>query len=267
VALNLAQAALDQSGALRRLGQWWKFGPLLPVRIVLRQFAASLSNGLDRGRAKHLWDFLEIELQRLGLPHETAAVLRQAALSSGALFLFDGLDECRDRNTRARVLDAVAEFARTAGSRCRFLLTSRPYAWQDFLSPEASAGQPRAEAAAVLAELPHSYRLANFDSDQIQTFIRRWYQTVQAAGWLGEADAKDKAANLQQAVRRPDLAVLARNPLLLTLMATLHSNRTRLPDDRADLDHEVVELLLQRNRPAKPLCPQQRWTAWIVSEG
>jgi len=24
---------------------------------------------------------------------------------------------------------------------------------------------------------------------------------------------------------------------------------------------------IERNRPAKPLCPQQRWTAWIVSEG
>ena len=38
--------------------------------------------------------------------------------------------------------------------------------------------------------------------------------------------------------------MLARNPLLLTLMATLHSNRTRLPDDRADLYNEVVDLLL-----------------------
>ncbi len=52
--------------------------------------------------------------------------------------------------------------------------------------------------------------------------------------------------NLLGAVHREDLATLARNPLLLTLMATLHSNRTRLPDDRADLYNEVVELLLQR---------------------
>ena len=29
----------------------------------------------------------------------------------------------------------------------------------------------------------------------------------------------------------------------------------------------VVNLQNERNRPAKPLCPQQRWTAWIVSEG
>ena len=247
IALSLAQARLDQAGALDRLGSWWKSGPLLPVRVVLRQFAAWLPNDLDQGRAKHLWDFLETELERLGLARETAAALRQAAQQSGALFLLDGLDEARDEATRDRVLEAVAEFTRTAGQKCRFLLTSRPYAWQDFQSaPSGPAAPPRADYVAILAELPQAYRLAEFDLAQIQTFITHWYAAVRSAGWLGETDAKEKAANLQEAVKRSDLAALARNPLLLTLMATLHSNRTRLPDDRADLYNEVVELLLQR---------------------
>ena len=48
-------------------------------------------------------------------------------------------------------------------------------------------------------------------------------------------------------MRRIDLQALAANPLLLTLMATLHSNRTtRLPDDRVDVYDEVVKLLLER---------------------
>jgi tRNA A58 N-methylase Trm61 len=29
----------------------------------------------------------------------------------------------------------------------------------------------------------------------------------------------------------------------------------------------MVDVYHECNRPAKPLCPQQRWTAWIVSEG
>ena len=52
--------------------------------------------------------------------------------------------------------------------------------------------------------------------------------------------------DLLTARHRPDLLPLCQNPLLLTLMATLHTNRGRLPDDRADLYNESVDLLMLR---------------------
>jgi formylglycine-generating enzyme required for sulfatase activity len=51
---------------------------------------------------------------------------------------------------------------------------------------------------------------------------------------------------MRDAVRRPDLRVLAPNPLLLTMMALLHSSWGRLPEDRVQLYNEIVELLLAR---------------------
>ena len=244
LALSLAEAALGHAAALKRLGRWWKHGSLLPMPVVLREFAATLPADLDRGRAKHLWDFIATDLANSGHGEATGAALRQAAEARGALFLLDGLDEAGDESRRARVLEAVDEFTRTASAKCRFLLTSRPYAWEEATAPAADSATklqvPRLDA------LPPAYRLADFEPEQIQEFIQHWYHAIAALGWIGAGEAKEKTANLVGAVHREDLATLARNPLLLTLMATLHSNRTRLPDDRADLYNEVVELLLQR---------------------
>jgi formylglycine-generating enzyme required for sulfatase activity len=49
---------------------------------------------------------------------------------------------------------------------------------------------------------------------------------------------------LREALRRPDLWRLAPNPLLLTVMALVHTHRGRLPDARAQLYNETVEVLL-----------------------
>ena len=242
VALSLAEAGTGNAKSLARLGPDWKFGALLPVLVVLRQFAAGLPKDLDRGRASHLWDFIENDLLKRGFAPALAMVPRQAAQHGGALFLLDGLDETRDEAARARVLEAVAEFARTSGRHCRFLLTARPYAWEDFKNPQLS---PAGSTPGELAEMHTAHKLAEFEPGQIETFITHWYQAVQAAGWP-VSDPARKVEELRQSVQREDLKPLARNPLLLTLMATLHSNRTRLPEDRADLYNEVVELLLQR---------------------
>ena len=69
--------------------------------------------------------------------------------------------------------------------------------------------------------------------------------------WSNASGARPARPNTSSATscaarHRPDLLPLAQNPLLLTLMATLHTNRGRLPDDRADLYNESVDLLLLR---------------------
>ncbi len=234
LALNLAEAGLGDEVALRRLGSNWTHTSILPVRVILRKFAATLSPGLKQGRAVQLWQFIAAELTNCGLLAKTGTILQEVAAKSGALFIFDGLDEAGDEARRTRVIEAVSEFMRSAGQQCRYLLTARPYAWDE------SASLPRA------VELGRVYRLDDLDLDQINTFIEHWYRAVAAIGWSLNDTPANKTLNLQTAVQRSDLQTLARNPLLLTLMATLHSNLTRLPDDRADLYNEVVDLLLQR---------------------
>jgi formylglycine-generating enzyme required for sulfatase activity len=52
--------------------------------------------------------------------------------------------------------------------------------------------------------------------------------------------------DLRRAVRRPDLWRLAPNPLLLTVMALVHTHKGRLPDARALLYEDAVDILLWR---------------------
>jgi formylglycine-generating enzyme required for sulfatase activity len=127
------------------------------------------------------------------------------------------------------VLDLVRTTIRLAPPACRFLLTARPYAWPD--AADARQGV---------------YQLAELTEPQIEQFITRWYAAMQRHRWCPPDDADAKRDDLLQAYQRDELLPLARNPLLLTQMAMLHSNRGRLPEDRAELYHESVELLLQR---------------------
>ncbi len=255
VALSLADACLGKKKALGHLGKWWAFGALLPIRVELRKFAAALSEeGVRRtpARAKDLWNFIAGELAGAGLADDACELLKAESQKSGALFLLDGLDETKDPAVRARVCESVAEFVRTSGDKCRFLLTSRPYAWEEMEQSQqdehcpAALRDEKAAFGALLSGMPARYSLAEFEPEQTDLFIQRWYRALIKRGWVAARDAKSKTDELQAAVRREDLRPLGRNPLLLTLMATVHSNRAKLPDDRADLYNEVVELLLQR---------------------
>ncbi|MBI5714545.1 MAG: SUMF1/EgtB/PvdO family nonheme iron enzyme [Chloroflexi bacterium] len=227
VALSLAQAALGEVKIEERLSTEWTHGTLLPIRIILRQFAAS--EFLKEGRAGEVWKFIGDELTKIGLPDKAGEMFKEIAMKDGALFLLDGLDEAGEPSRRALALKAVKELMGGAGDRSRFLITARPYAWEDHEQK--------------IAQLPF-YPLADFDDDQIKIFVAHWYEAIERAGWA-VSDLKEKTNSLQSAATT-SLNVLARNPLLLTLMATLHTNRGRLPDDRADLYNDVIDLLMQR---------------------
>ena len=205
----------------------WPHDALLPIRVTLRHFGASLASS-GTGTAELLWAFIADTLKCDGyeLP---VKYLKSVAIQRGALFLFDGLDECGTPAQCDQVLKAIEALERSlTGTKSRFLRTVRPNAWKG--APVASKGE---------------YALAGLTEAQVDHFITRWYEAADRRGWSLHADPAVLVADLQQASRRPELRELAANPLLLTLMAALHTV-DRLPDDRADLYREAVTLLLMR---------------------
>jgi len=242
LALCLAGARLEQLGEsgilpgsnwLEHLKPAWTHGALLPLQIILRHFAKS--DTCD-GSAAGFWEFAARTLSAQGFS-DFAPYLKRRLERGGALVLLDGLDEVADRGKWDAVHEAVSEFVATYGHPSnRFLVTCRSYAYQD-----------------VRWHLDHFEvrTLAPFNQDQIDTFVASWYKEICRLGLKTGREADDSTRQLQIATRRPDLAPLAENPLQLAMMTSLHSSWGKLPDDRAELYHEMVTLLLVRWQEAR----------------
>jgi formylglycine-generating enzyme required for sulfatase activity/predicted ATPase len=275
VALCLAGEALgDPEVNLRRLTeplpsegegaeehrQPWERGVLLPVPVVLREFAARGLPEVGRpASARHLWDFLAHELEQAALG-EFVPHLRKTLLEQGGLVLLDGLDEVPESESRReQVKQAVEDFV-LVHRCCRFLVTSRTYAYQN-----------------------QGWRLRGFEETtlsplgdgQIRRFISRWYAHAAALGRLAPADAEGRARLLERAVFGRGLLGLARRPLLLTLMASLHAWRGgELPERRERLYADTVDLLLdfweqrrvQRDAQGTVLLIQPSLAEWLRTD-
>jgi formylglycine-generating enzyme required for sulfatase activity len=258
VALCLAGQGLGSTEANRkRLGEASKLPAMLPVRVILRDYAARGLPG-DKG----LWQFIQDELRATPnsagdgltacIPAIEAALLAKDDTVAepveapgdpstgsgrvhrrGALLLLDGVDEVPEaQHCRVRLKEKIEQFGRDF-PQCRIVVTSRPYAYQD--------DQARLTGFEVRT-------LADFSPEQVQTFIGRWYEHVgQRDRSLGPVNAERYAKQLQAAVEQnPRLADLAPRPLLLTLMASLHRWREggSLPEKRQELYEASVGLLL-----------------------
>ncbi len=212
---------------------------LLPIRLILREVAAAHFPHSVKAADSLLWQALRDDLsRRLGTLQieEVFNRLQTRIQHTGALFFLDGLDEVPESGGRRKaLLESVRQLADNWPS-CRFLVTARPYAYTQKLN-----------------QLPGFLvlELEPFDKDQRNAFIAGWYRAMQSYIGMSVANADYKARSLQTAVQRPELVELASRPLLLTLMATLHTSRGTLPQDRAKLYDDSVELLLgswQRRR-------------------
>ncbi|MEI7847202.1 MAG: SUMF1/EgtB/PvdO family nonheme iron enzyme [Chloroflexota bacterium] len=237
LAYCLAADALEPAaGWLAHLSGWPPAkAQLLPLIVTLRDFARSYAERLPaKAEPQHLLDFIKtrLEAQNLGF----AAKPLVTALDEGAVIvLLDGLDEVPTQAQRIFVRDAVHAFIERY-HKSRFLITCRVLS---YLPPEK--GKPDLR----LSEMP-ALEIAPFDQAKIDRFVSAWYAELGRLGTVPAVDVDGLTDRLREAVRRPDLQRLAPNPLLLTVMALVHTHKGRLPDARALLYEETVDILLWR---------------------
>jgi len=227
----LVGCGLDSTASwLSQLSGWpHREADIVPVSLVLRDLARSLPQDLNRAEPSHLWEFIMDRLRAQNL--EFAADPLRDALEGGKCIVFlDGLDEIPTTRQRGFVRDAVLAFA-DRYYRSRFVVTCRTLSYQD--------------REWRLRNWP-SFELAPFSEEKIQHFIKAWYDELARVGTVKAEDATTLAERLDEAVRRPDLWRLAPNPLLLTVMALVHAHKGRLPDARALLYEDIVDILLWR---------------------
>ena len=210
----------------------WRHGAPLPFFVELSRFVQSdtFPSGGEEGESRHLFDYLagqeSGELRALLAPS-----LNQ---NNGALLVLDGLDETPAAGSvRQRLRQVIEGFAR-AWPRCRILVTSRPYAYdQESWRLQGFASE----------------RLAPFDEAKRADFIRAWTAHLAAHGQIDSQTVEARGEGLIQTIEEtPYLTSLADTPLMLTMIADLDTAYGgRLPPGgRARLYEESVALLLDR---------------------
>ena len=172
------------------------------------------------------------------------------------LVLLDGLDEVP--KSRREAIRKWVDRQMQAYLHTQFILTSRPHGF------ELKADEP-----SYTIQIERQLEVLDFTNDQKQDFIDKWYRTfVWVMKWepnwrnsqynpeserlleeqariKSEEEAAKSAKNLtEQLFSLPSLVDLARNPLLLTMIAATHNANIELPKRRVELYEEMCKLLL-----------------------
>ncbi|MBI5304352.1 MAG: SUMF1/EgtB/PvdO family nonheme iron enzyme [Chloroflexi bacterium] len=233
---HLAAALIAARSDRAKLPAQWTHGARLPVRVLLRELAASLPDEKElqplatEQRERAFCNAVRAHISQMVdkiFEAAAAASLVLDALDAGeGLVIFDGLDEVApERRWLAR--QAVEAFAAHYRDN-RFLVTCRIRSYQN-----------DARLAAFT-----DVTIAPFDDDKIKTFVRAWYGALADLGQMPRDRADRRADDLEIAVAR--LTELAQTPLLLTTMAVVHTAQVELPRERAVLYQRCVEILLRR---------------------
>ncbi len=163
-------------------------------------------------------------------------------LKSGeCLVLLDGLDEIADPVLRRKMVIWLEKQIHTYPKNA-FIITSRPHGYKE--NPITGVS--------VLEVMP-------FNRSQIDHFVQKWY----LANEVKSHDVDDPGVRmtaksgaddlLRRLEKTPTLMELAVNPLLLTMIATVHRYRSALPGRRVELYKEICEVFLGRRQESKGL--------------
>ena len=204
---------------------------IVPIVVILRDYYRWTQTQETQTSPNHLWAFIchDLKTKNLGFAE---GILNRALEHGKAILMLDGLDEVPPGAARGQVRDCVLAFHERY-PRNRFLITCRVLSYQN-----SQWQLPKADFL--------SFELTSFSAEKIKQFINAWYNEVAQKWNVPAARTQALAEKLLEALNRSDLARLAPNPLLLTVMVLVHTEYGELPDNRAQLYHQAVDVLLWR---------------------
>ena len=236
----------DKVKGLDMLGASWIHGPILPIYVSLRDFCNTTERfpqSLAASSSESLLNYIKNITGNLA-KHLESYLTQTDVPTHGALLVLDGLDEVYEEKDRI-ILQRIIERWADRFPNCRLIVTSRTYAY-------------RHDSRWRLSERFASAELAPFTWNQVKSYIERWYVNVARtrpsvlggrAGALKQAALM--AADLNKTIRENrSLWPLARHPLMLALLTLIHEDYKQLPNKRAELYEQTVELLDRWNIPS-----------------
>ncbi len=207
----------------------------LPILLFLRDHAEKIKENQDVS----LEELVQKQLKKWWKQTLPTGWI-QHQLDKGACFIFlDGYDEVADGEMRKYVADWVEQQMSAYGPN-RFIVTSRPHGYKSHPLSKVTVLQVKA-----------------FTTKQIGLFIHNWYTANEIMSsqrddrgvrMRAQNGAEDLLARLRST---PTLLELAVNPLLLTMIATIHRYRHTLPGKRVGLYNEICDVFLSKRQEAK----------------
>ncbi|UXE58827.1 MAG: HEAT repeat domain-containing protein [Woronichinia naegeliana WA131] len=159
--------------------------------------------------------------------------------------LFDGIDEVFDPALRDEVRKDIHRFSNRF-KNVQIIVTSRRLGYK---------AQPLRDAG-----FKH-FMLQDLEIEQIEDFLERWHNLT----FTDEADKLRKKERLIKAIQDSKaIRELARNPLLLTMMAILN-RKQELPRSRSTLYEKASEVLLYQWDVEVKLLENPKFKDWKIS--
>jgi energy-coupling factor transporter ATP-binding protein EcfA2 len=207
----------------------------LPILLFLRDHVSALK---EQSKFS-LVDALHDHLKKWEQPTPPQGWVERQLTSGRCIVMLDGLDEVADPDDRQTMVNWV-EIQMAAYRRNRFIVTSRPFGYRS--NPLSGV--------TILEVRP-------FKIEQVERFIYKWYLANEIMskqkndpGVHMRAKAESRAL-LQQLYNTPALFALTVNPLLLTMIATVHRYGGELPGNRVALYAEICEVFLGKRQIAR----------------
>lgn len=210
---------------------------MLPVLLRLAEYAEALAG--------------EPELELATFVARRAIYAEESLRAGQALLLLDGLDEVPTLEMRKRIARAIRVMLdATPGLRC--VVTTRPN------------GAVHLPGIAV-------FHLDLFTEEMAIEFLARWRGCQrQARGVTIELAAlRSEAAEFWEQLRKhPSLRTLARNPLLLAIVAVCQDMQVKLPHDRVQFYERALRTLLEtwdharEEEDESSVALETQWRAW-----
>ncbi|MBN4001292.1 HEAT repeat domain-containing protein [Nostoc sp. LPT] len=191
---------------------------LLPILIRIRD--------LGKASTKNLLEYVRNFANSIHVKELPKGFFEHWLDDGRALILLDGLDEIAKPSDRYEFVKIIHSFLGQY-SQNRAIITSRPAGYsREFFGTD---------------EFPH-YHLEKFDDSQIDLFIQQWYNSRLPNN---PEKAQERQESLKKALAaQKRIKLLARNPLLLTIIALIHRYDAHLPRQRYKLYEQAVDTLL-----------------------
>ncbi len=214
----------------------------LPIIIKLRSIAGillkSTQNNKDNSIVDTFVSILPPDLQPQYPPNYLIDRLKEGK----CILLLDGLDEVVSHEEYEAIVRAIKSLM-VMYPKNQLIITSRPAGWRGGIGTEFEV-----------------LNINELSDKEINKFIDSWYDAVErnaVVGSLEDEGSAERNARKRRAIERSSelkdalnnnisIRRLARNPLLLSIIALVHRSLATLPKERAKLYAECSKLLLEQ---------------------